>query len=85
MVQQLEANQFFVGLAFAARELLGHGLYHWVGEHRVQDVLPATRWPDHSCGTRLPTISSPASLDFVSELRSQDTSRSQRPVRDLVR
>jgi len=38
LVHQLEANQFFVELAFAARELPGHGLYHWVGEHGVQDA-----------------------------------------------
>jgi len=38
LVHQLESNQFFVDLAFAARELPGHGLYHWVGEHRVQDA-----------------------------------------------
>jgi len=38
LVHQLEANQFFVDLAFAARALLGHGLYHWVGEHGVQDA-----------------------------------------------
>jgi Replication-relaxation len=38
LVHQLEANQFFVELAFAARDLPGHGLYHWVGEHGVQDA-----------------------------------------------
>jgi hypothetical protein len=38
LVHQLEANQFFVHLAFAARELADHGLYHWVGEHGVQDA-----------------------------------------------
>ena len=38
LVHQLEANQFFVELAFAARNLPGHGLYHWVGEHGVQDA-----------------------------------------------
>jgi len=38
LVHQLEANQFFVGLAFATRELPGLGLYHWVGEHGVQDA-----------------------------------------------
>jgi hypothetical protein len=38
LVHQLEANQFFVGVAFAVRELAGHGLYHWVGEHGVQDA-----------------------------------------------
>jgi Replication-relaxation len=34
LVHQLEANQFFVELAFAARDLPGHGLYHWVGRGR---------------------------------------------------
>ena len=38
LVHQLEANEFFVELAFAARKLPGHGLYHWVGEHGVQDA-----------------------------------------------
>jgi hypothetical protein len=38
LVHQLEANQFFVELAFAARDLPGHGLYHWVGEHGIQDA-----------------------------------------------
>jgi hypothetical protein len=38
LVHQLEANQFFVGLAFAARELADYGLYHWVGEQGVQDA-----------------------------------------------
>jgi hypothetical protein len=38
LVHQLEANQFFIDLAFAARELPAHGLYHWVGEHGIQDA-----------------------------------------------
>ena len=38
LVHQLEANQFFVDLSFAARELTDYGLYHWVGEHGVQDA-----------------------------------------------
>jgi Replication-relaxation len=38
LVHQLEANQFFGDLAFATRALPGHGLYHWVGEHGVQDA-----------------------------------------------
>ena len=38
LVHQLEANQFFVDLAFAARELPDYGLYHWVGEHGIQDA-----------------------------------------------
>src|ERR1700693_4035642 len=41
LVHKLEANQFFVDLAFAVRELAGHGLYHWVGEHGVQDAYAA--------------------------------------------
>lgn len=35
LVHQLEANQFFVSLAAAAREHSDLGLYHWVGEHEV--------------------------------------------------
>ena len=38
LVHQLEANQLFVDLALATRELADHGLYHWVGEHGVQDA-----------------------------------------------
>ena len=38
LVHQLEANQFFVDVAAACRELPGHGLYHWVGEHGVQNA-----------------------------------------------
>ena len=35
LIHQLEANQFFVGLAAATREHLDLGLYHWVGEHEI--------------------------------------------------
>ena len=35
LIHQLEANQFFVGLAAATRESNDLGLYHWVGEHEI--------------------------------------------------
>lgn len=35
LVHQLEANQFFIGLAAATREHPQLGLYHWVGEQAV--------------------------------------------------
>ena len=38
LVHQLEANQFFVDLGSATRGLPGCGLYHWVGEHGVQNA-----------------------------------------------
>ena len=36
LVHQLEANQFFIDLAAATRDLEDIGLYHWVGEHGVE-------------------------------------------------
>ncbi len=38
MVHQLQANQFFVDLAAAAARSPDLGLYHWVGEHGVEDA-----------------------------------------------
>jgi hypothetical protein len=38
LVHQLEANQFFVDLAAATRSLPECGLYHWVGEHGVENA-----------------------------------------------
>jgi len=38
LVHQLEANQFFVDLAAATRGLPDCGLYHWVGEHGVENA-----------------------------------------------
>src|SRR4029077_11582003 len=38
LVHQLEANQFFVDLAVATREVPDCGLYHWVGEHGVENA-----------------------------------------------
>src|SRR6266851_83746 len=38
LVHQLEANQFFVDLAAATRGLPDSGLYHWVGEHGVENA-----------------------------------------------
>jgi hypothetical protein len=38
LVHQLEANQFFVDLAAATRSLTDYGLYHWVGEHGVENA-----------------------------------------------
>jgi hypothetical protein len=35
LVHQLEANQFFVGLAAATRDSRDLGLYNWVGEHEI--------------------------------------------------
>jgi len=35
LIHQLEANQFFVGLAAAIRAHPDLGLYHWVGEHEI--------------------------------------------------
>lgn len=35
LVHQLEANQFFVGLAAATRDARDFGLYNWVGEHEI--------------------------------------------------
>jgi len=38
LVHQLEANQFFIDLAAATRGLSNSGLYHWVGEHGVENA-----------------------------------------------
>ena len=38
LVHQLEANQFFIDLAAATRGLPDCGLYHWVGEHAVENA-----------------------------------------------
>ena len=38
LVHQLEANQFFIDLAASTRGLGGCGLYHWVGEHGVENA-----------------------------------------------
>ena len=38
LVHQLEANQFFVDLAAAGRRQSDCGLYHWVGEHGVENA-----------------------------------------------
>src|SRR6266568_4584851 len=38
LVHQLEANQFFVDLAAATRGMADCGLYHWVGEHGVENA-----------------------------------------------
>jgi hypothetical protein len=38
LVHQLEANQFFVDLAAATRHASDCGLYHWVGEHGVENA-----------------------------------------------
>jgi len=38
LVHQLEANQFFVDLAAATRDVPDSGLYHWVGEHGVENA-----------------------------------------------
>jgi len=38
LVHQLEANQFFIDLAAATRGLPDCGLYHWVGEHGVENA-----------------------------------------------
>ena len=38
LVHQLEANQFFIDLAAATRDLEDIGLYHWVGEHGVENA-----------------------------------------------
>ena len=38
LVHQLEANQFFIGLAAATREHPQLGLYHWVGEQAIVAV-----------------------------------------------
>jgi len=38
LVHQLEANQFFVDLADATRDVPDCGLYHWVGEHGVENA-----------------------------------------------
>src|SRR6266566_41730 len=38
LVHQLEANQFFIDLAAATRGLMDCGLYHWVGEHGVENA-----------------------------------------------
>jgi protein involved in plasmid replication-relaxation len=35
LIHQLEANEFFVGLAVASRHARDLGLYHWVGEHEI--------------------------------------------------
>lgn len=35
LVHQLEANQFFVGLAVSIRDTRDLGLYNWVGEHEI--------------------------------------------------
>jgi hypothetical protein len=38
LVHQLEANQFFIDLVAATRGLSSSGLYHWVGEHGVENA-----------------------------------------------
>jgi hypothetical protein len=38
LVHQLEANQFFVDLAAATRDVPDCGLYHWVGEYGVENA-----------------------------------------------
>lgn len=38
LVHQLEANQFFIDLAVATRDMTDCGLYHWVGEHGVENA-----------------------------------------------
>jgi len=38
LVHQLEANQFFIDLAAATRHASDCGLYHWVGEHGVENA-----------------------------------------------
>ena len=38
LVHHLEANQFFIDLAAATRHVSDCGLYHWVGEHSVEDA-----------------------------------------------